>query len=65
MAEYEKAVGSPLPATITGDYATGRGGRPIVTQAQIETDPQADANVYTPRQKALALYNETLDRLHL
>jgi amidase len=65
VAEYEKAVGSPLPATITGDYATGRGGRPIVTQAQIETDPQADANFYTPRQKALALYNETLDRLHL
>ena len=65
VAEYEKAVGSPLPATITGDYATGRGGRPIVTQAQIETDPQADANFFTPRQKALALYNETLDRLHL
>ena len=65
VAEYEKAVGSPLPATITGDYATGRGGRPIVTQAQIETDPQADANFYTPRQKALALYSETLDRFHL
>jgi len=65
VAEYEKAVGSPLPATITGDYATGRGGRPIVTQSQIETDPQANANFYTPRQKALALYSETLDRFHL
>ncbi|MEO6807035.1 MAG: amidase [Edaphobacter sp.] len=65
VAEYEKAVGSPLPATITGDYATGRGGRPIVAQAQIETDPQADANFYTPRQKALEQYNATLERLHL
>lgn len=65
VAEYEKAVGSPLPATITGDYATGRGGRPIVAQAQIETDPQANANFYTPRQKALEQYNATLERLHL
>jgi len=53
VAEYEKAVGSPLPATITGDYATGRGGRPIVAQALIESDPQADTNFYMPRQKAL------------
>jgi Asp-tRNA(Asn)/Glu-tRNA(Gln) amidotransferase A subunit family amidase len=65
IAEYEKAVGSPLPATITGDYATGRGGRPIVTQALIESDPQADANFYTPRQKALEQYDATLKRLHL
>jgi amidase len=65
VAEYEKAVGSPLPATITGDYATGRGGRPIVTQALIESDPQADANFYTPRQKALEQYDATLERLHL
>jgi amidase len=65
VAEYEKAVGSPLPATITGDYATGRGGRPIVAQALIESDPQADTNFYTPRQKALEQYNATLERLHL
>ena len=65
VAEYEKAVGSPLPATITGDYATGRGGRPIVTQALIESDPQADTNFYTPRQKALEQYDATLERLHL
>jgi Asp-tRNA(Asn)/Glu-tRNA(Gln) amidotransferase A subunit family amidase len=65
VAEYEKAVGSPLPATITGDYATGRGGRPIVTQALIESDPQADTNFYAPRQKALEQYDATLERLHL
>jgi amidase len=65
VAEYGKAVGSPLPATITGDYAVGRGGRPLVTQALIESDPQADANFFTPREKALDAYNATLDRLHL
>jgi Asp-tRNA(Asn)/Glu-tRNA(Gln) amidotransferase A subunit family amidase len=65
-AEYEKAVGSPLPATIIGvaDPATAKGRR-AVTQALIESDPQADANFFTPRRKALEAYNEALDRLHL
>ncbi len=65
-AEYEKAVGSPLPATIIGaiDPATLEGRR-AVTQALIESDPQADANFFTPRKKALEAYNEALDRLHL
>ena len=65
-AEYEKVVGSPLPATIIGvaDPATAKGRR-AVTQALIENDPQADANFFTPRKKALEAYNEVLDRLHL
>jgi amidase len=65
-AEYEKAVGSPLPATIIGvtDPATQKGRRAVV-QALIESDPQADANFFTPRAKALEMYNEALDRLHL
>ena len=65
-AEYEKVVGSPLPATIiaSGDV-DARKGLSIVPQALIESDPQADANFFTPRQKALDAYNATLDRLHL
>jgi len=49
-AEYEKAVGSPLPATIIGvtDPASAKGRR-AVAQALIESDPQADANFFTPR----------------
>jgi Asp-tRNA(Asn)/Glu-tRNA(Gln) amidotransferase A subunit family amidase len=62
--EYEKAVGKPLPATITGRSATAGRSSPS-TQARIESDPQANANYFTPRKKALDLYNETLDRLHL
>jgi Asp-tRNA(Asn)/Glu-tRNA(Gln) amidotransferase A subunit family amidase len=64
--EYEKAVGSPLPATIIGvtDPTTAKGRR-AVAQALIESDPQADANFFTPRKKALEAYNEALDRLHL
>jgi Asp-tRNA(Asn)/Glu-tRNA(Gln) amidotransferase A subunit family amidase len=65
-AEYEKAIGSPLPPTIIGvpDPAT-RKDRRAVAQALIESDPEANANFFTPRQKALDAYNATLDRLHL
>jgi Asp-tRNA(Asn)/Glu-tRNA(Gln) amidotransferase A subunit family amidase len=65
-AEYEKAVGSPLPATVIGvtDPST-RKDRRAVAQALIESDPEANANFFTPRQKALEAYNEVLDRLHL
>jgi amidase len=64
--EYAKVVGSPLPPTIIGgaDPATRR-GRPAIVQESIESDPQAEANFYAPRRKALETYNETLDRLHL
>jgi amidase len=65
-AEYEKVVGSPLPATIIGGAdSTTRKDRPPLVQAIVETDPQAEANVFGPRQKALDAYNEALDRLHL
>jgi amidase len=64
-AEYEKAVGSPLPGTIIGGGGVEGNIRPTVPQALIESDPQADANFFTPRQKALTAYNEALDRLHL
>jgi amidase len=65
-AEYEKAVGSPLPETIIGGGGVyGRVDRPAVKQTLIESDPQAGANFFGPRTKALTMYVETLDRLHL
>jgi Asp-tRNA(Asn)/Glu-tRNA(Gln) amidotransferase A subunit family amidase len=65
-AEYEKAVGSPLPATIIGvTNPSTRKDRRAVAQVLIESDPEANANFFTPRQKALEAYNEVLDRLHL
>jgi amidase len=63
--EYEKAVGSPLPGTIIGEGMIEHSDRRAVAQALIESDPQANANFFTPRQKALDAYNEVLDRLHL
>ena len=65
-AEYEKAVGLPLPPTIIGgpDPALKKGRKPFV-QAVVEKDPQAQANVFGPRTKALEIYNSTLNRLKL
>ena len=64
--EYEKAVGKPLPATIMGSSIyTDRRGLLDQPQSHIETDPHASANYFTPRDKALAVFNETLDRMHL
>lgn len=64
--EYQKAVGSPLPATIIGGVnPDAPKGRKPVAQAVFGKDPQTQANVLGPRQKALDIYNETLDRLHL
>jgi Asp-tRNA(Asn)/Glu-tRNA(Gln) amidotransferase A subunit family amidase len=51
--EYAQAVGSPLPDTIIGGATT------------LETDPNAEGNFYGPRRRLLAMYNETLDRMHL
>ncbi len=64
--EYEQAVGSALPATIIGGMKEDpQDPRSLVEQARFEDNPQANADVIEPRRRALELYDETLDRLHL
>jgi Asp-tRNA(Asn)/Glu-tRNA(Gln) amidotransferase A subunit family amidase len=66
--QYERAVGSPLPPVIIGGDKPGTlavDPRPVVKQQRFENNPQAEADVLGPRRRALARYNETLDRLHL
>ncbi len=64
--DYEKAVGKPLPATIVGASASvDKRGLIAQPQAKIETDPMAKANYFEPRAKALAMYMDTLERMHL
>jgi Asp-tRNA(Asn)/Glu-tRNA(Gln) amidotransferase A subunit family amidase len=66
-AEYAKAVGSPLPATIMGaGIPEGAHQKETpVAQIRLESDPQAEAHYYAPRRRALEAYEATLDRLHL
>jgi Asp-tRNA(Asn)/Glu-tRNA(Gln) amidotransferase A subunit family amidase len=66
IADYERVLGRAIGTPLSGaepDNAlfTDR----IITQRDFETDPQADANYHEPRRRALAMYLETLDRLHL
>jgi Asp-tRNA(Asn)/Glu-tRNA(Gln) amidotransferase A subunit family amidase len=63
--EYEKAVGSPLSATIIGGGEPDTHDSRPVTQVRFEDNPQAATEVLTPRKQVLDLYNETLDRMHL
>jgi amidase len=64
--EYREAVGSSLPPTIIGGKdSNAPKDRRGITQAKFESDPQAEAEVLTPRRKALDIYVQTLDRLHL
>jgi amidase len=67
VADYEKAVGSALPPVITGAAGPGveAGRQPAVTQRTLEADPDAQANYYAPRRRALDAYNEAFARLHL
>ena len=70
-ADYEKAVGAPLPPVLTGVLnATTpsdrkRPPRPAVPQVKLATDPAAEKNYFAPQRAALAAYMSAMDRFHL
>jgi Asp-tRNA(Asn)/Glu-tRNA(Gln) amidotransferase A subunit family amidase len=64
-AEYEKAVGKPLPPVIIGGRSTKLSARGGIQQATLESDPNAEATLLGPRRLAQTKYDAELDRLHL
>jgi Asp-tRNA(Asn)/Glu-tRNA(Gln) amidotransferase A subunit family amidase len=60
IADYEKVVGSPMPATISGVSTDAS-----IVQVAYVGDTKAKDNIADPRKKALAAYLEPFDRLHL
>jgi len=65
-AEYERALGAPLGAPMIGAEPTkSQIGEVTIRQRLIESDPDAEANYFAPRRRALAQYLETMERLHL
>jgi Asp-tRNA(Asn)/Glu-tRNA(Gln) amidotransferase A subunit family amidase len=65
-AEYEKATGAALPATILSGLGVGVDAKEEkIAERDIETDPEAESGYYGPRRRALEAYNEVLERLHL
>jgi amidase len=64
-AEYEKTVGKPLPPVIIGGHSNKLSARGGIQQAELESDPHAEATLLGPRRQVLAMYEKELDRLNL
>ncbi|MBN9553365.1 MAG: amidase [Alphaproteobacteria bacterium] len=66
IEDYMKVVGQPIGANVIGEgIGSSHMGGVTLYQRDLETDPEAEANVYGPRRKAMAMYLETMDRLKL
>jgi Asp-tRNA(Asn)/Glu-tRNA(Gln) amidotransferase A subunit family amidase len=64
--QYAQALGQPLAPPILGeDPAYSRFGDVMISQHNVEEDPNAEVNYYGPRRRTLQAYLEPLDRLHL
>jgi amidase len=65
-AEYSRVVGMPVGAPVIGTEPLNAQFADItIRQATLESDPQAEANYFGPRQRTLQIYLQTMDRLHL
>jgi len=65
-ADYERVMGTPIGAPMIGTEPTKRQiGDVTITQRLLESDPDAEANYFAPRRRALGHYFETMDRLRL
>jgi Asp-tRNA(Asn)/Glu-tRNA(Gln) amidotransferase A subunit family amidase len=65
-ADYEHVMGAPLGAPMIGAEPTkSQIGDVTITQRLLESDPNAEANYFAPRRRALSQYLDTMDRLHL
>jgi amidase len=67
-AEYERAVGSPLPATVTGvanPNAPATPNRPPTPQVALKGDPNAETVLFGPQRAALAEYTAAMETFHL
>ena len=64
--EYAIAIGTPLPATVVPQPTPAQPGGPIPPpRPPVQQDPEANATVWEPQQRALAAYNDALDQFHL
>jgi Asp-tRNA(Asn)/Glu-tRNA(Gln) amidotransferase A subunit family amidase len=71
VAAYEKVIGSPIPASMSGVFPAGAATlsgppqRAPQPQRNLEGDPEAEANFFAPQRAALDAYTGTLDKYHL
>jgi Asp-tRNA(Asn)/Glu-tRNA(Gln) amidotransferase A subunit family amidase len=66
IEEYQRVTGQPiLPNPIGEGDSNSHIGGVTIAQREIEHDPEAEANYWAPRRRALAIYLGTMDRLKL
>jgi amidase len=66
IGEYQRAAGQPiLPNPIGEGDSNSHIGGVTIAQREIEHDPEAQANYWAPRRRAMAMYLGTMDRLKL
>ncbi len=64
--EYAIAIGTPIPATVVPQPTPAPPGGPVPpTRSPVQQDPQANATLWEPQQRALAAYDQALDQFHL
>jgi Asp-tRNA(Asn)/Glu-tRNA(Gln) amidotransferase A subunit family amidase len=66
IAEYQRMAGQPIPPNPIGEGdSNSHIGGVTIAQREIEHDPEAQANYWAPRRRAMAMYLGTMDRLKL
>ncbi|MGH9524438.1 MAG: amidase family protein [Terriglobales bacterium] len=67
IEEYQQVVGSPIPPVVTGraEVPGLQHQTSTIPQRMLESDPDAKANYFDPRARALEAYAEVFQRLHL
>lgn len=66
IEDYERTVGKPMAATITGAEADfARIGSYEISQVLMEHDPNAHSDYFAPRERMLKAYLEPLEKFHL
>jgi amidase len=66
IGDYERVAGQPIPPNPVGEGDSNSHIDGVtIAQREIEHDPQAEANYWAPRRRALAIYLGTMDRLKL
>jgi len=64
-ADYQRALGQPLPPVIIGGATAGLSASAGIQQTTLEGDAQAQRTLLEPRTRVLAMYEAEMDRLHL
>ena len=67
IEEYQQAVGSPIPSVVTGRAQVPglQHQATTIPQRVLESDPDAKANYFDARARALQDYEQVFQRLHL